>query len=253
MEKTKEYIENIKLYEESGIDEQYNENPYNFLITNQTIFTKNIENKTENKTENISIIKAKEEAKKLANETNNINELQEKIKNFTLNPLSKFATNSITGTGTQTPTLLVITEMPNNDEDRSGIPLSGETGELLKKILSAINCSIETNTFTFPASPLRPAGSRAPTKEEMEISKPFIKRFIELLKPKLILTMGSIPTQILLEKEDSITSLRGKFFEYQSIPLMATFSLNYLLNNKEAKRKTWEDLQLLIPKIEEVK
>ena len=65
--------------------------------------------------------------------------------------------------------------------------------------------------------------------------------------------MGSIPTQILLEKEDSITSLRGKFFEYQSIPLMATFSLNYLLNNKEAKRKTWEDLQRLIPKIEEVK
>ena len=253
MKNNKEYIENIKLYEESGIDEQYNETPYNFFITNQPIFTKKTEKQTQNQTLNISIIKACEEAEKLATEAININELQEKIKNFTLNPLSKFATNTITGTGVHNPKLLVITETPNADEDRTGIPLSGETGELLKKILSAIKCSTETNTFTFPASPLRPAGARTPTQEEMEISKPFIKKFIELLKPQLILTMGTIPTQILLEKEDTITSLRGKFFEYKSIPLMATFSLNYLLNNKEAKKKAWEDLQLLIPKIEETK
>ncbi len=253
MEKNKEYIENIKLYEESGIDEQYNETPYNFFITNQPIFTKKVQPKTTNQTLNISIIKAREETEKLANESNNISELQEKIKNFTLNPLSKFATNAITGTGIQSPTLLVITEMPNTEEDRTGIALSGETGELLKKILSAIKCSTETNTFTFPASPLRPAGARTPTQEEMEISKPFIKKYIELLNPQLILTMGTIPTQILLEKEEAITSLRGKFFEYKSIPLIATFSLNYLLNNKEAKKKTWEDLQLLIPKIEEIK
>ena len=139
--------------------------------------------------------------------------------------------------------------MPNADEDRSGVALSGATGEMLKKILTAIHCSVEQNTYVFPASPFRAPGARMPTQEEMEISIPFMKKFIEILKPKLILTMGSLPTSILLKSDDAITSLRGKWAEYDGIPVMPTFALAYLLNNIEAKRKAWADLQLLAEKL----
>ena len=246
-----EDIINIKLYQESGIDESYNETPCNFFELSNPIFIKKTEDNTpKSSTKNISIINAKQEAEKIIEKISDINNLQKAISNFTLSPLSKFATHPITGIGIKTPKLLVITETPNSEEDKNGIPLSGATGELLKKILTAINCSIETNTFVFPASFLRPAGGRNPTDEEMEIFKPFIKKFIELLNPQIILTMGAIPTNILLNTNDSITSIRGTFKQYNNITLMATFSLPYLLNNIEAKKIAWKDLQLLIPKLE---
>lgn len=245
-----EELTNLKLYKESGIDEFYNDSPYVFFENNSFAFpvakTPTPQQPTE---KNISILKASEEAKKALQNISTIDALQQSILDFKLNPLSKFATHPITGIGVKNPSLLVITESPNSDEDRTGISLSGPTGELLKKILLAINSSVETNTFTFPASPLRAPGNRTPTEEEMEISKPFTLKFIEILKPKIILTMGSIPADILLNTKEPITTLRGKWFKYENIDVMPTFSLNYLLNNIEAKKKTWEDLKLLREKL----
>ena len=248
MQFNREYIETLKLYEESGIDESYGDVPYNFFLENKGIFVKE-EKPVKKNVENISILKAKQEAEKLLSSAVNLSDVQKILSEFTLNPLSKFATHSIVGVGVETPDLLVITEMPNADEDRSGVALSGATGEMLKKILTAIHCSVESNAYVFPASAFRAPGARMPTSEEMEISAPFIKKFISILKPKVILTMGSLPTNVLLGGDEAITSLRGKWFEYQGIQLMPTFSLTYLLNNIEAKKKAWADLQLLAEKL----
>ncbi len=242
-------IDVLKLYEESGIDESYGENPYNFFSSNTAIFVKEPENTFKNTSVNVSILKAKQEAEKILQKVSCLKDLQKAVAEFSLSPLSKFASHSLYGVGVENPDLLVITEMPNADEDRSGVMLSGATGEMLKKILVAINSSVEKNTYVFPASSFRAPGARMPTQEEMEISIPFIEKFIEILKPKIILTMGSLPTNILLKSSKSITMLRGKWAEYNNISVMPTFALTYLLNNVDAKRKAWADLKMLAEKL----
>ncbi len=247
MQISKDDIDVLKFYDEAGINESCGCEPFNFMADGGIFVKKSFDN-VSNDT-NISILKAKQEAEKIISKINSVKELRKAVSEFSLNPLSKFASNSICGVGVDTPDLLVITEMPNSDEDRSGVPMSGATGDLLRKILTAINSSVETNTYTFPASPFRAPGARMPTGEEMEISIPFMKKFIQVLKPKIILSMGSLPTNILLDSDEPITSLRGVWAEYQGIPVMPTFALTYLLNNRDAKKKAWEDLQLLMQKL----
>ena len=248
MQISKDDIDVLKFYEEAGINESCGGEPFNFMGENNNIFEKK-SFESAKVDGNVSILKARQEAEKIVSEIDSVKELCKAISEFSLNPLSKFASNSIYGVGVENPDLLVITEMPNSDEDRSGVPMSGATGELLKKILASVNSSVETNTYTFPASPFRAPGARMPTSEEMEISIPFIKKFIEILKPKIILSMGSLSTNILLDSDKPITSLRGVWAEYQGIPVMPTFALTYLLNNRDAKKKTWEDLKLLMQKL----
>ena len=239
-----DYIQLLKFYDESGIDEIYNDIPFNFLESCKE--NKILQNIQTNKT-NLSIKNIKEQAEHLLESVNNISELIDVIKNFKLHPLVKFVSNIITGIGVENPELLVITEYPNEQEDTSGIFLTGNTGELLNKILIAINASIETNTFVFPLSPYRAPGSRTLTDEELSVLEPFTKKYISILKPKTIIIFGILGVKVLLKNDSSITSLRGKFYNYldTDIKILPTFSLNYLLNNKEAKKKTWEDLQLL--------
>ncbi len=244
-----EDINILKLYEESGIDESYLDKPYNFFERHKPIFSKTPSNISQEKNENISILEAKNSAIKEVENINDIETLQNTIKNFKLNPLSKFASNSVNGCGVSNPKLLVITEIPNSEEDKTGIPLSGDTGELLKKILKAINSSIEIDTFYFPISFLRPAGGRLPTPEEIEISLPFAKKMIDILSPKIILTMGSLPITTLLNTNETITSIRGKWQNYNDIKIMPTFSLSQIMTNIDVKKKTWEDLQLVITEL----
>ncbi|MBR1544820.1 MAG: uracil-DNA glycosylase [Alphaproteobacteria bacterium] len=244
----KDYIDILKFYEESGVDESYGVEPYSFFADKSNIFVKEIEPTPKKAGVNVSILKARQEAEKLVETVDNLTALQQCVSSFTLNPLSKFASHCIYGVGVENPKLLVITEMPNAEEDRSGEAICGATGEMFKKILSAIHCSVLENTYTFPVSPFRTPGARLPTSEEMEIAIPFVKKFIEILKPKVILTMGGLPTNVLLSQNQPVTAMRGKWFEYNGIPVMPTFSLAYLLNNIEAKRKAWADLQLLAEK-----
>lgn len=250
MNSIQNYIPLLKLYEESGIDETYNDIPFIFTATKPSSIIQNINNENINYQNKIkSILDIKDKLNNLIKNINNITELTKIIKEFNEHPLAKFTSNTITGIGVTNPSLIVIVETPNETEDRIGIFLTGETGELLKKILSAINCSIETNTYVFPISPFRAPGNRNLTKEELDILIPFAEKYISILKPKLILTFGSQSSNWLLNTNDSITNIRGKFYKYNDIEILPTFSLNYLLNNKEAKKKTWEDLQLLIPKL----
>ena len=225
-----EYINDLKLYEESGIDESYTETPCNFFEKTTPIFSSNNMKTEKVNSENLSVINAKTEAENIVKNLHTLNELQTAIKNFKLNPLAKFATNPITGTGVENPKLLVIIDTPNSEEDKTGIFPSGQTGELFKKIISSIKVSFESDLFAFPISF-------------------FITRLIEILNPQIILTMGSLPTQTLLKTNTPITTLRGQWQKYKDIDLMPIFSLTQLLNNPEAKKKTWEDLKILMKKL----
>ena len=247
----------LELYIESGIDESYNDNPFNFFDVKkqagESLSNHNIEKmfdenfKANNKL--VSISQIHKIAMDICESVANFDELIEKIKTFDYCPLKAKSISTITGLGIKTnPQLLVLTEIPNATEDKTGVAYSGDTGILLSKILSAIKMSMDTDVFSMPVMFYRPAGGRMPTTEEIDTIKPFIFKAIDLLKPKVILTMGSLPTSLILNSSETIVSLRGKWAEYNSIPVMPTFSLQYILNAgkqglKEVRLKAWEDVQ----------
>jgi DNA polymerase len=233
----------LKLYVESGADESYGDEPSDYLSTARpAAMAFAAELKAE---EAVSIGEAAAMARKSAGAANDIDELRAAIERFDLCPLKKFSTSTVAGHGVQKPVLLCISEIPNAVEDRTGEYPSGDTGELLLKILAAIGRSLETDTFAMPLAPWRPAGGRSPTAEEISVCAPFAARAIELLKPSAILAFGSAPAAFLSGGDEPLTQIRGNWIEYNGIPVMPTFPLSMLLMNREAKKKTWEDVQKL--------
>lgn len=257
-------IENInllELYVESGVNETYGDIAFNFYEEyNKPI--KNISKKFEEeyKLDNnvISIKEIKEKAQEISERVNTIDELIKEIQRFEYCPLKSKSISTIYGTGKkENPKLLVLTEIPNAEEDKKGEAYIGDTGDLLKNILKAIDCSLEENTYAMPVMFYRPAGGRAPTNEEMETISPFIYKMIDILCPQIILTFGGVPSTLLLKKEENITGLRGKWQEYKKIALMPTFSLQYIISStkqgiKEVKQKVWEDVKEVKQKLTEL-
>ncbi len=239
----------LELYIESGIDESYHDKPYNFYQDNNKNISQIFDENFKKEKHVISINEINEIANETASKVKDFNTLIEVIKNFQHCPLKDKSISTIYGKGNSiNPDLFVITEIPNNQEDKTGTPFVGDTGELLIRILSAINCSLDTNTYATPSMFYRPAGGRIPTMEEMQTIKPFIYKMIELLKPKVILLFGSLPSSLILNNNDSITSIRGKWYDFKGIPVLPTFSLQYTLNTskqgiREVKQKVWEDVQ----------
>jgi DNA polymerase len=240
----------LRLHIESGADESYEAEPRDYLSmarpTTRT-FPSGLEAE-----ETVSIGEATEKAREAALAANNIEELGAAAARFDLCQLKKFSTSSATGRGAQKPALLCISEIPNAIEDRTGEFPSGDTGELLLKILAAIGRSLETDAFAMPLVPWRPAGGRAPTGEEISVCAPFAERAIEILKPRAILAFGSAPAAFLLGSDEPLTQLRGNWGEYKGIPIMPTFPLSMLLSNREAKKKTWDDVQAVEGKLKEL-
>ncbi|MDE6224122.1 MAG: uracil-DNA glycosylase [Alphaproteobacteria bacterium] len=249
-------IDILEFYVGAGVDETYNDVPFNFLslknnggiVENkpiQKVFEENF--KVENNL--ISISQIHKMAMDICANVASFDELENKIKEFDYCPLKAKSSSTIIGVGNKVnPDLVVLTEIPNAEEDKSGIAFSGDTGELLNKILGAIGLSFQTNVFAMPVMFYRPAGGRMPTAEEMDTVKPFVFKAVELLKPKVILTMGGLPSSLILNVSDTIVSLRGKWADYNGVPVMPTFSLQYILNAgrqglKEVRLKAWEDVQ----------
>jgi DNA polymerase len=169
-------------------------------------------------------------------------------------PLSKTRTNTAPGEGVPNPLVLVIGEGPGADEDAQGRPFVGKAGQLLDKMLEAINLSRNRNCFIANVVKCRPPNNRDPYPMETAACARFLERQISLLKPKFILTAGRIAAQTMLKTSEPIGKLRGKFAEYQSelgvIPILATYHPAALLRNEEYKRPAWEDLKLLRSRLE---
>lgn len=159
-------------------------------------------------------------------------------------PLSATRTNIVLGAGSEKADLVIIGEAPGNDEDIAGEPFVGQAGKLLTKMLAAVEISREEVYITNVVK-CRPPQNRDPKDEEINGCSPYLSAQLEILNPKLILTLGNFATKTLLKTTEGITRLRGRIFEYENIPLLPTFHPSALLHNPNLKKYAWEDLKRL--------
>ena len=170
-------------------------------------------------------------------------QLAELIKRCTRCDLYKTATNAVPGEGNPHAGFMCIGEAPGAQEDATGRPFFGQAGQLLTKILQAVNLSRE-DVFILNVLKHRPPGNRNPLPEEVSACRPYLVRQVELVAPKVILALGTFAAQTLLETKLSIGKLRGSVHRYHGIPVIVTYHPAALLRNPAWKRPTWEDVQL---------
>ncbi len=161
-------------------------------------------------------------------------------------------TNLVFGVGNPNADLMLIGEAPGAEEDKQGEPFVGRAGQLLNDILTAINFSRD-DVYIANILKHRPPNNRNPKPEERERSLPFLLRQIDLIEPKLILCLGKISAQTLLDNDSTLSSMRGKFHTFRGkYELMATYHPAALLRHAKWKRPTWEDVQLLRKRYDEL-
>lgn len=179
-----------------------------------------------------------------------IESISSKIQKCTHCQLARTRTNVVPGEGVTHPDVLVIGEGPGYDEDMQGRPFVGKAGILLDKMLAAINLDRKTNCFIANIVKCRPPQNRDPFPEEEEACFSFLEAQIKVLKPKMILCMGRISGQKMLNTQEPVGKLRGNFFEYNGIPLMITYHPSALLRNQDLKRPAWDDLKKFRQKLD---
>lgn len=173
---------------------------------------------------------------------NTLEELNNLIKDCTNCVLHKNRTNFVFGSGNPNAKVMVIGEGPGAEEDKQGLPFVGRAGQLLTDILKAIKFERD-EVYIANIVKCRPPENRTPLPEEMDTCIPYLKKQISLIKPKMILCLGLTAAKGLLRKKESLTALRGKFFDYEGIKVMVTFHPAALLRNPNWKRDCWEDVK----------
>jgi DNA polymerase len=152
-------------------------------------------------------------------------------------------TQTVFGSGSRTPRLVVVGEAPGYEEDRQGQPFVGAAGELLTKMLAAIGLSRD-DVYILNVLKCRPPENRAPRPDEVAACKPYLRAQLEHLGPPLLLALGNHATKALLQTERGISSLRGRFTTTpEGWRVMPTFHPAYLLRTPQAKREVWDDLK----------
>jgi DNA polymerase len=148
------------------------------------------------------------------------------------------------GVGNPNADLMFVGEAPGADEDEQGIPFVGRAGQLLTKIIEAIELKRE-DVYIANVIKCRPPQNRNPEPDEVETCEPFLFRQIDLIKPKVIVALGKFAAQALLRTDAPISRLRGRVFEYRGAKLIPTFHPAYLLRTPSSKREVWEDMKLV--------
>jgi uracil-DNA glycosylase len=156
--------------------------------------------------------------------------------------LASTRTNIVFGTGNPNADLMFVGEAPGADEDEQGLPFVGRAGQLLTKIIQAIDMRRE-DVYICNILKCRPPQNRNPETDEIASCQPFLFRQIASIRPRVICALGTFGAQTLLRTKEPISRLRGQFIDFQGAKLMATFHPAYLLRNPNEKRKVWEDVQ----------
>ncbi|MCX7985004.1 MAG: uracil-DNA glycosylase [Bacteroidetes bacterium] len=168
--------------------------------------------------------------------------LHSMIRNCTKCALASTRKNFVFGVGNPHAEVVVVGEAPGADEDEQGEPFVGKAGQLLNKILEAIQFRRE-EVFICNVLKCRPPNNRDPLPEEIAHCEPYLWKQLELVQPKAILCAGRIAGQALLKTNATLTQLRGKIHSYRGIPLMVSYHPAALLRNPGWKRPCWEDVQ----------
>jgi DNA polymerase len=153
---------------------------------------------------------------------------------------------------------MFIGEAPGVDEDQQGEPFVGRAGQLLTRILKAMNFAREdvyiANILKCrPDTPPGSFGNRAPTATEMQMCRPYLVEQIEIIQPKVLVALGAVAVEGLLGMRGTMRELRGRWHAYNGIPLMITYHPAYLLRNQapSEKRKVWEDMLQVLERLEQ--
>jgi DNA polymerase len=190
----------------------------------------------------------------LASAATTVEELRQALVRFDGCALKKTATNLVFTDGSPNALVLFVGEAPGAEEDRQGLPFVGQSGRLLDRMLASIGLDrsrvLISNTVFW-----RPPGNRTPTTVEMATCMPFLERLIELVDPKVLVTLGGPAAKAVLAESAGVSKLRGRWFSYATprlprpIPAMAMFHPAYLLRSPSQKREAWRDLLVLKNKL----
>ena len=146
------------------------------------------------------------------------------------------------GVGNPDADLMFVGEAPGGDEDIQGIPFVGRAGQLLTKMIEAINLRRD-DVYIANVIKCRPPGNRNPEPDEIATCEPFLFQQIQAIDPKVIVALGSFAAKTLLRSEDTISRLRGRIYDFHGAKLIPTFHPSFLLRSPDRKRDAWEDLK----------
>jgi uracil-DNA glycosylase family 4 len=150
--------------------------------------------------------------------------------------------NIVFGVGSPSADLMFVGEAPGHDEDIQGIPFVGRAGQLLTKIIEAIGLTRD-EVYIANVIKCRPPENRNPEPDEVNTCEPFLFRQVQVVRPKVIVALGTFAAQTLLRTKDPISRLRGRVFKYGEARLVPTFHPAFLLRSPERKRDVWEDMK----------
>ena len=179
------------------------------------------------------------------------------VKNCTRCGLSETRTKTVFGQGDPDARLVFVGEAPGFDEDKQGVAFVGRAGQLLSKMIAAMGLSRD-QVFICNVLKCRPPDNRDPLADEILACSPYLFEQLRIISPEIIVTLGAPASKTLLSTAQSIGKLRGRFHDFYisgtpgdgpTIPLMPTYHPAYLLRNPGEKRKTWEDLQLAMKRL----
>jgi len=166
-------------------------------------------------------------------------------------PIDEDRENPVFGVGDPHADLVIIGEAPGRDEDKEGEPFVGRAGQLLDKILDAINFTRE-DIYITNILKSRPPRNRDPHADEVEAHLPILYKQLALIRPKIILAVGKVAGNTLLDRSSSLSNLRDQEHDFYGTPLMVTYHPAALLRNSNWKRPTWEDVKLLRTRYDEL-
>ena len=180
-----------------------------------------------------------------------LDEVEQYLADTVLVPIDEDRENPVFGVGDPHADLVVIGEAPGRDEDKEGEPFVGRAGTLLDKILDAINFKRE-DIYITNILKIRPPRNRDPHEEEVDAHLPILYKQLALIRPKIILAVGKVAGNTLLDRSSSLSNLRDKEHDFYGTPLMVTYHPAALLRNSQWKRPTWEDVKLLRTRYDEL-
>ena len=164
--------------------------------------------------------------------------------------LASGRTQIVFGVGNPKATLMFVGEGPGRDEDLQGEPFVGRAGQLLTEIITKGMKLRREDVYIANVIKCRPPGNRNPEPDEIAACRPFLQRQIDLIRPKVLVALGTFAAQTLLATRVPISRLRGHWYEFQGIKLMPTLHPAYLLSNPNDKRLVWEDIKAVLRELE---
>jgi DNA polymerase len=177
-----------------------------------------------------------------------LKELCTKQKSCTDCKLNKTRTNVVFGEGSPKPLVAFVGEGPGESEDLQGRPFIGRAGDVLTAMITAMGMTRE-GVYICNVVGCRPPGNRRPEPDEISSCSSYLAKQLQLVSPSVIVTLGATASQALLNTEEKIGSLRGRWHAWEGIPVRATFHPAYLLRNPPKKRDSWEDMKFVLGRL----